>query len=184
MDRFHALPMTRLPHPHTLALQPTTPVDTPGPVFIRSGFREHLLCLCPHAPDSASPLTVRLCQHIFAQGKLARDHYTDTFTLNSMVPSTIYAPVPIAQNIVVRLEVESGSLFPWSADVFCRDSTPNPSVPIMIGGVLGGIAFLLLIAAMAYFLWRMRQGRTHLERIHLADIVPRMSFSASSPRRR
>jgi len=35
VNRFYSFPMTRLPYPHTLALQPTTPLDTPGTVYIQ-----------------------------------------------------------------------------------------------------------------------------------------------------
>ena len=120
-----------------------------------------------------------------AQDKLARDQFTNTFTLNNMVLSTIDVPVPITRVIVARCEFgDFGSLFPLSNEIFFRDSTSEPSVPVTIGSILGGIAFLLLLAALAYFLWRVRQGRVHVERIGLARISPRTSFSPSSPRRR
>ena len=38
MNRFYSLPMTRLPYPGTLTLAPTTPVDTPGTVYIQFRF--------------------------------------------------------------------------------------------------------------------------------------------------
>jgi protein-S-isoprenylcysteine O-methyltransferase Ste14 len=119
-----------------------------------------------------------------AQDKLARDQYPNTFTLNDMVLPTTYAPVPITQVIVARCECSGfGSLFAPSNDVFFRDFTSDPSIAVTIGSILGGFAFLLLLAALAYFLWRVRQGRVHVERISLAHIVPRMSLSTTSTRR-
>ena len=114
------------------------------------------------------------------QDKLARDQYTNTFTLNNVVLSTIDALVPITQVIVARCDAMIWLIISIPNDVSFRDSTSEPSIPVTVGSILGGIAFLLLLAALAYFLWRVRQGRVHVERIGLAHIVPRMSFSPDS----
>ena len=117
-----------------------------------------------------------------SQDKLARDQYTNTFTLDNIVFSTIDALVPIPQVLVARCECGGfRSLFPFPNNVSFRDSTSEPSLPVTIGSILGGVAFLLLLVALAYFLWRVRQGRVHVERIGLDDIIPRMSFSPESP---
>jgi len=111
-----------------------------------------------------------------AQDKLARDQFTNTFILNNIVLSAIDVPVPTTHVMVARCECSGfGSLFPLTNDVSFRDSTSaEPSVPVAIGGILGGVAFVLLLAALAYFLWRVRQGRVHVERIGLAHFSPRM----------
>ena len=112
-----------------------------------------------------------------AQEKLARDQYTNSFAPNNMDRSTIYAPVPTTQVMVARDKCGGfGSLFPLPDDISFRDPTSDPGIPVTIGSILGGFAFLLLLAALAYFLWRVRQGRVHVERISLSNTVRRMSF--------
>lgn len=57
----------------------------------------------------------------------------------------------------------------------------DPSIAVVVAGVWAPLAFLLLLVALAYFLWKVRQGRVHAERISFANIVLRMSISARVP---
>jgi hypothetical protein len=120
---------------------------------------------------------------IFYQDKLAREQYTNTFTLKNMVHSAITFPTPNTTHVRISRCVgwQFGCEFHDAHNIFLRDSTPYQHVPIASVGVWAGLVLLLVVAALAFWLWRVRQGTVHAERISLAHLVPRMSVSASFP---
>jgi hypothetical protein len=120
---------------------------------------------------------------IFYQDTLARDQYTNTFTLKDMVHSAITLPTPNITHVRISRCVgwQSGCEFHDAHNGFLRDSTPHQSVPTALVGLWACFGLLLVVTALAFWLWRVRQGTVHTERISLAHLVPRMSVSASFP---
>lgn len=116
------------------------------------------------------------------QDNLAWGQHTSTLTLNPVLPSTInlnsFNITHVRYPRCVDASLDMTSL---THCVFLRDSTSHQSASIAIVNALSCFGSLLLVAALAYYLWKVRQGRIHPERISLAHFLPRMSIFPSSP---
>ncbi len=111
------------------------------------------------------------------QDKLAWGQHTNTFTLNNVVPSTInLTAFNITHVRYPRCVGASLVMTPIAHRVYFRDSTSQQSASTAIVNALASFGSLLLVAALAYYLWKVRQGRIHHERISLAHFVPRTSM--------